>query len=113
MVPGKVVDSSTTSWPRAITPARAREAFSSGPRSGSRLRVSGVGTQTRIASASCSSTKRVVKLQRSSTAPRRSEGMSSMWERPSRSAAILAWSTSTPMTSSPASAKPTASGSPT
>ena len=52
------MDSRTTSWPRAITPASAREAFSSGPRSGSRLRVSGVGTQTRIASASCSSTKR-------------------------------------------------------
>ena len=65
VVPGKVVDSSTTSWPLAITPASAREALSSGPRSGSRLRVSGVGTQTRIASASCSSTKRVVKLQRS------------------------------------------------
>ena len=89
VVPGKVVDSSTMSWPRAITPARAREAFSSGPRSGSRLRVSGVGTQTRIASASWSSTKRVVKLQRSSIAPRRSEGMSSTWEWPSRSAADL------------------------
>ena len=35
---------------------RLRGADSSGPRSGSRLRVSGVGTQTRIASASCSST---------------------------------------------------------
>ena len=39
--------------------------------------------------------------------------MSSMCERPSRSAAILAWSTSIPMTSNPASAKPIASGSPT
>ena len=96
-----------------MTPASAREALSSGPRSGSRLRVSGVGTQTRIASASWSSTKRVVKVQRSSTAPRRSSGMSSMCERPSRSAPTFAWSTSTPMTSIPASAKPTASGSPT
>ena len=46
--------------PRAITPASACAAPSSGPRSGSRLRFSGVGTQTRIASASCSSTARVV-----------------------------------------------------
>ena len=56
MVPGKVVDSSMIVCPRRITPASDREADSSGPRSGSRLRVSGVGTQTRIASASCSST---------------------------------------------------------
>ena len=56
VVPGNVVDSRMTVWPRRITPASEREADSSGPRSGSRLRVSGVGTQTRIASASCSST---------------------------------------------------------
>ena len=112
-MPGKVVDSSTIELAAAITPASARAAPSSGPRSGSRLRVSGVGTQTRIASASCSSTKRVVNVQRSRTAPSRSSGMSSMCERPSRSAATFAWSTSTPMTSPPASAKPTASGRPT
>ena len=60
VVPGKVVDSSTISWSRRTTPASAWAADSSGPRSGSRLRVSGVGTHTRIASASCSSTARVV-----------------------------------------------------
>ncbi len=56
VVPGNVVDSRITVWPRRITPASACAELSSGPRSGSRLRVSGVGTQTRIASASCSST---------------------------------------------------------
>ena len=80
VVPGKVVDSSTTSWPFAITPASVRAAPSSGPRSGSRFRFSGVGTQTRIASAPCRSTARVVKLVRSGTACSRSDGMSSMYE---------------------------------
>ena len=66
-MPGNVVDSSTTSWPLAITPASVRAAPSSGPRSGSRLRFSGVGTQIRIASAPCRSTARVVNSIRSST----------------------------------------------
>ena len=39
-----------------LTPASAADAESSGPRSGSRLRVSGVGTHTRMPSHSCSST---------------------------------------------------------
>ena len=55
VVPGNEVDSSTMTWSRATTSASARADDSSGPRSGSRLRVSGVGTQTRIASASCRS----------------------------------------------------------
>ena len=44
------MDSSTTSWPACTTPARARPQASSGPRSGSRLAVSGVGTQISTAS---------------------------------------------------------------
>ena len=68
VVPGKVVDSRTISCPLRITPASARPAPSSGPRSGSRLAVSGVGTQIRIASHSCSSTKRDVAWMRPSTA---------------------------------------------
>ena len=85
--------------PRRITPPSARPALSSGPSSGSRLAFSGVGTQIRIASASCSSTSRVVKRQRSSAPASRASGTSSMWERPSRSAATLCASTSIPMTS--------------
>ena len=45
VVPGNVVDSSTIVWPRRMTPPSARAALSSGPSSGSRLAVSGVGTQ--------------------------------------------------------------------
>ena len=113
MVPGKVVDSSTITWSRRTTSASARVAASSGPRSGSRLRVSGVGTQTRIASASCSSTARVVKWHEPSTACSRSSETSSIGERPADSALTRPWSTSTPITCSPASAKETASGRPT
>jgi hypothetical protein len=66
-----------------------------------------------IASASCSSTKRVLKWQRSSTADSRSSAMSSMCERPARRPATLWASTSTPITSMPASANSIANGSPT
>ena len=84
MVPGKVVDSRTIVCPARTTLPTARAALRSGPSSGSRLAVSGVGTQMMIASASCSSTKRVLKWQRSSTADSRSSATSSMCERPSR-----------------------------
>ena len=113
VVPGNVVDSSTISWSRRTTPASACAADCSGPRSGSRLRVNGVGTQTRIASASCSSNVRVVNWIEPSTAWSRSSGMSSIGERPLVSSATRPWSTSTPITCSPASAKETASGRPT
>jgi hypothetical protein len=96
-----------------MTPASELAAASRGPRSGSRLRVSGVGTQTRIASASCSSTKRVVNADRSRTCCRRSEGMSSICDRPSLRPPIFPCSASTPITSQSASAKATASGRPT
>jgi hypothetical protein len=59
------------------------------------------------------STARVVNSIRSLAACSRSEGMSSMCDRPCCSPAILPASTSTPTTCSPASANSTASGSPT
>ena len=51
VVPGYVVDSSTISWPGWSTCARDFAAASSGPRSGSRFSVKGVGTQMMTASA--------------------------------------------------------------
>ena len=68
VVPGNVVDSSTIELPARHHAGQRRAAPSSGPRSGSRLRLSGVGTQTRIASVSCRSTARVVNSIRSSDA---------------------------------------------
>src|SRR3954469_13242499 len=52
-------------------------------------------------------------MMRSATGASRSSEMSSMCERPCRSAAILPGSTSSPITSHPASAKATESGRPT
>ncbi len=52
VVPGHVVDSSTTSWPLRSTFARSRAALSTIERSGSRWRESGVGTAMTIASQS-------------------------------------------------------------
>ena len=113
MVPGKVVDSRTIVCPARTTLPTARAALRSGPSSGSRFAVSGVGTQMMIASASCSSTNRVLKWQRSSTAVSRSSATSSMCDRPPRRPATFWASTSTPITSMPASANSIASGSPT
>ena len=50
VVPGYVVDSSTTSWPAWSTLASAVPVSISGWRSGSRLSVRGVGTATTTAS---------------------------------------------------------------
>ncbi len=50
----------------------------SGPSSGSRFSVSGVGTQTMIASTLASAAKRVEAVIRSPTRARSSEGTSSM-----------------------------------
>ena len=80
--PGRSSTRARSSGPARTTPPSARAALSSGPSSGSRFGVSGVGTQIRIASASCRSTKRVLKRQRSSAAPSRSSDTSSMCERP-------------------------------
>jgi hypothetical protein len=52
VVPGQVVDSSTTTWPGWSTAAIPRVADSTIERSGSRWRESGVGSAIRIASAS-------------------------------------------------------------
>src|SRR3954451_15084563 len=52
-------------------------------------------------------------MQRGNASRKRVSGMSSIWERPSRSAATLPASTSRPTTSQPASANDTASGRPT
>ena len=51
VVPGHVVDSSTTTWPRCSTGARLRAARSIAERSGSRWLDSGVGSAIRIACA--------------------------------------------------------------
>ena len=51
VVPGQVVDSSTTTWPRWSTGARLVAARSMYERSGSRCRESGVGSAIRTACA--------------------------------------------------------------
>ena len=55
VVPGHVVDSSTTTWPACSTAAMSLVAASTIERSGSRCRESGVGSAIRIASACFSS----------------------------------------------------------
>ena len=50
VVPGQVVDSSTTSWPARSQGASASAVRTTNDRSGSRSRVSGVGTQMTAAS---------------------------------------------------------------
>ena len=77
VVPGYVVDSTTTSWPLWSTPASARVADISGPRSGSRLAVSGVGTQISTASQRASGWECVVAWMRTMAAASRSLDMSS------------------------------------
>ena len=54
VVPGYVVDSNTISWPAHTTLDNACADDSNGPRSGSRLRVNGVGTAISTASQSAS-----------------------------------------------------------
>ena len=78
MVPGYVVDSSTTSWPSWSTPASEVPELTSAPRSGSRLRVSGVGTAITTASAFERSAYRAVARSLSKTAVSRSDETSSM-----------------------------------
>ena len=113
VVPGYVVDSTTTSWPDCRTPLSARVADISGPRSGSRLAVSGVGTQMSTASQRASGCAWRVASMRSATAASRSDGMSSMYDSRRRMLSILRASVSSAVTSWPASANATASGSPT
>ncbi len=64
VVPGQVVDSSTTSWPGRSRAAMARVVRSMKVMSGSRCRVSGVGTQIRMASGSSSRLKSAVASNR-------------------------------------------------
>ena len=73
-----MVDSSTTSWPLWTTWPSAWLAEISGVRSGSRLGVSGVGTQIRTASVRASGAKWLETSMLGSAARSRSELMSSM-----------------------------------
>ena len=70
VVPGKVVDWSTISWPARTCPQIVSAADSTGARSGSFVAVIGVGTQTKIASASeiVESTGDPTRIPRSSAA---------------------------------------------
>ena len=87
--------------------------MTSGPRSGSRLAVNGVGTQISTASQLASAAYRVVASIRGAAAATVALGTSSMYERPARSSPILRGSTSTATTSWPAPANATAIGRPT
>ena len=78
VVPGYDVDSSTTSCPARSTRVRAWVASTNGPRSGSRLTVSGVGTHSSTASACASGPTRVVGSSRSRISCSSALGMSSM-----------------------------------
>ncbi len=107
------MDSTTTSCPDCSTPPSATTAEINGPRSGSRLAVSGVGTQISTASHRASGCTWVVASTRPATACNRSDGMSSMYDTPARTLSTLRTSVSKPITSWPASANATASGNPT
>jgi hypothetical protein len=115
VVPGKVVDWRTTRCP-ARRPARTSSAAErTGPRSGSLVGVTGVGTQTNTASAArmASGSGATARKPATRAAARRASGMSSMGELPRVSSSIRAGLASIPVTARPASTNPRASGSPT
>ncbi len=115
VVPGKVVDWRTTSWPAWRCGAMVSAAPMTGRRSGSLVVVTGVGTQTKMASAvsrPASSAPRTVSPFAIAFASRSSE-MSSIGEWPRRRSSILAGFASTPVTVRPASANEMARGRPT
>ena len=115
VVPGYVVDSSTTSWPGRMMAATASAALTMKEMSGSFDLPSGVGTQMMMASQSFSAATSSAAPSRpaATSSPSAAAGTSSMKLRPARMAATRCGSRSAPITLAPDSAKATASGRPT
>ena len=115
VVPGQVVDSSTTSWPGLRRAAIERVVASMKEMSGSRWRVSGVGTQMRMASGSSSREKSAVATKRPSRAAAWIASVGMCWATlsPLFSASTRGALMSKPSTRKPAFAAASARGSPT
>ena len=92
-----------------------RAVFLMKERSGSRCRVSGVGTQMMMTSQAASSAKSALARNRplGDAAARASDGTASMYELPPFSLTIFSGSMSKPVTGKPPRAIETANGSPT
>ena len=106
------MDSTTTSWPDCRIPPSARTAEISGPRSGSRLAVSGVGTQIRTASHRASGCDGVVASIRPRPPATARTGCPRCRTSPRGRCRPCARPCRAPITSWPASANATASGRP-
>ena len=115
VVPGNVVDWRTTSCPARRCSRMVAAALRTGPRSGSFERVIGVGTHTKMASASARPADSGVTIRNPPARPRwrRASSTSSIGDRPARSSATRRPLASTPVTVRPDSDRARARGRPT